>query len=118
MKNEKQSIQGTINAVPFQQAMEMTERWQQMINPNTNAPYPKSYTFSAADFMEILNEPGVVHVRIYPCVEADGSVNLLAVGADRDNVDIIHENSEASGIYNFATPCPNTCGTSPLNHGE
>ena len=118
MSKENKSLKGTINSVGFADAMVMTERWQQLINPGTNENYPKSYTFSKADFIEILNEESIKFVRIYPCVEDDGSVNLLAVGADVNNVDIIHEDQEDSGIYNFATPCPNTCGESPLNHNQ
>ncbi|MFK7785751.1 MAG: hypothetical protein AB8B56_11580 [Crocinitomicaceae bacterium] len=115
-KNEEgNSLEGTIHAVSFNDAMVMTQKWQEKTD-SSGKKYTKSYTFSKEDFIEILNEEVVRYVRIYPCVEDDGSINLLAVGADCHNVDIINEGSEASGIYNFATPCPDTCGESPLNH--
>ena len=118
MCEKDRPCEGEINSVSFSDAMEKTAKWQEMTNPNTGEPYPKSYTFSKVDFMEILNEINTRYVRIYPCVEEDGSINLLAVGADWRNADIIHKDSDASGIYNFATPCPNTCGKSPLNHDD
>lgn len=116
MSERENSIQGTINAVPFDEAMQMTARWQELVNPETNDNYPKSYSFSSIDFREILKEDRVKTVRIYPAIREDGSVTLLAVGADETNTDIIQIDSDASGIYDFATPCPNTCGNSPLNH--
>lgn len=119
MSENRNELKGTIDAVPFEDAMEWTAGWQEIINPSSGEPYPKSYTFNKVDFLEILNQEDVRYIRIYPAVKmVDGeeSVTLLAVGVDSNNEDIIHEESAASGIYDFATPCPNTCGKSPLNH--
>ncbi len=116
MSDDRNQIKGTIDAVPFDDAMDWTASWQEILNPNTGESFPKSYTFDKVDFIEILNQENVRYIRIYPAMKDDGSVTLLAVGADQNNEDIIHEDSAASGIYDFATPCPNTCGRSPLNH--
>lgn len=118
MSNNRDELEGTVHAVSFAEAMEWTASWQEIINPNTGKPFPKSYTFDKIDFEEILNQDDVRYIRVYPAMKSDGSVTMLAVGADSNNRDIIHIGSDASGIYDFATPCPNTCGDSPLNHSN
>lgn len=115
-KSKGLPLNGEFHAVEFKDAMRMTKKWQEKVNEDTGLNYVKSFTFSKEDFIQILNEDFIRYIRIYPCVEDDGTINLLAVGANVQNEDVINEFSEASGIYNFATPCPNTCGESPLNH--
>ncbi|NVK63085.1 MAG: hypothetical protein HWE22_00810 [Flavobacteriales bacterium] len=118
MSDNREDLDGAVHAVSLEEAMSWTADWQKIINPNKGKPYPKSYTFDKIDFEEILKQDGVRYVRIYPAMKSDGSVTMLAVGANSDNADIIHMGSDASGIYDFATPCPNTCGESPLNHSR
>lgn len=125
-KNKK--VPGIVNAVPFHEAQAMTFRWQNLVPPrslNLDA-YPKSFQFSKVDFLEILNEPSIKFIKAYPAVESDGNggnkVTLLFVGVAEDEdgnaYDVLFPDAEASGIYDFAFPCPNTCGSSPLYESQ
>lgn len=123
-QSKEKKIRGAYDAVPLREAQQMTFRWQNLIPPasmNLDA-YPKSFQFSKFDFVQILNEPNVKYIKAYPAVEtdADGNnkVTLLFVGVSEDEngntTDIIYPDTAASGIYDFAFPCPKTCGSSPL----
>lgn len=121
MRETNDSIKGNVHSVPLRQAQARTFAWQTKINPATGAPYPKSFRLSKVDFEEILANPDVKYIRVYPAVEmveVDGElteqIGILVVGVDEHQVDIIHADADASGIYDVAFPCPNTCGVSPL----
>ncbi|MFT6923962.1 MAG: hypothetical protein ACJA1C_002982 [Crocinitomicaceae bacterium] len=110
---------GTYNALSLATAQEMTFAWQDLRRPDSDIGYPKSYTIDRADFIEIFNQPHVVSVRAYPGVKTDPEtgenvVTLIFVGVDNDNNDIIPNTTGATGIYDFAFPCPSTCGCSAL----
>ncbi|MCG8576658.1 MAG: hypothetical protein MI810_17395 [Flavobacteriales bacterium] len=115
------NTQNATYMVPLRLAEQWTHAWQN----NTDPAYVQemaqiqSFTFHAVDFSQILNKPGVVGVRTYPAIKTQNgvtSVTLLVVGVNNQDVDIISSDPHAldSGIYDFAAPCPNTCGTSPL----
>ena len=116
-------INGKFNAVCLDDAIDMTARWQALTNED-GVPYAKSFMFSKYDFVQILNEEwlDVTHIKIYPAMLEDGTIKLLAVGVDKygdgdnDSIDLINpiENAEKSGIFDFALPCPKTCGSSQL----
>ena len=121
MKKPQIPLNRTFHAVPLHEAQARTFAWQEKTNPTTGKPYTKSWRLSKIDFEEILINPHVKYIRIYPgveMVEVDGvmteQIGILVVGVDENQVDIIHAPSEASGIYDVAFPCPNTCGESPL----
>ena len=110
---------GTINAVPFEVAQQQTFAWQNLIDPNTGKRYPKSFRFNKIDFLEIFKQGGVDFVEVYPAIDEDGSLRLFLVGVETledgtTTQDIIHTKSEASGIFDFAYPCPKTFGLSGL----
>lgn len=121
-QNDKK-IKGTFNAVLLDDAKDMTARWQGLADAKGN-PYAKSFMFSKYDFTQILNEDWLeaTHIKIYPAMLEDGTIKLLAVGVDKygdgdnDSLDLINpiEGAERSGIFDFALPCPKTCGSSPL----
>lgn len=117
-------IKGKFHAIELTDAEQMTAEWQKLKDP-AGSYYPKSFLFSKFDFTQILDEREVTHVKVYPAIE-DGKVTLLVVGVkkfgdgDNDYIDLINPEpgAEISGIFNFAYPCPNTCGESPLYANE
>lgn len=100
------------------EAETMAYAWQDLTNPATGQPYVKSFSFNRVDFAQILATPGVEKVKIYPALKSDGTIHLLAVGADINNNDFVSHDANFSGVYDFACPCPNTCGSSPLYKGQ
>lgn len=123
-QSKEKKIRGAFNAVPLREAQEMTFKWQNLVPPaslNIDA-YPKSFQLSKFDFVQILNEPSVKYIKAYPAVKQDedgnNKITLLFVGVaedeNGDTYDVVFPDTEASGIYDFAFPCPNTCGSSPL----
>lgn len=124
MKDQnKGKIKGRFNAVSLEDAVEMTARWQELSNSD-GEHFAKSFMFSKYDFTQILNEDWAeaTHIKIYPAMHSDSTITLLAVGVDKygegdnDSVDLINpiHGAENSGIFDFALPCPKTCGKSPL----
>jgi len=123
MEDQNNKIKGSFNAVKVDDAEEMTAKWQQLTDADGNH-YPKSFMFSKFDFVQILNEDWIdaSHIKIYPAMKEDGTITLLAVGVDKygdgdnDSIDLINPipDAEKSGIFDFALPCPKTCGESPL----
>lgn len=122
MEDQNNTIKGKINEVPLAEAEEATFKWQEQTDAS-GKHYPKSFLFNKVDFTQILNnEEEVTHIKLYPAIKDDGKVTLLVVGVkqtgrgNNDYIDIINPepDAEVSGIYDFAYPCPNTCGISPL----
>lgn len=59
---------------------------------------------------KILSQEGCMGIRIYYAIEDDGVKNLVFVGADAN------ENDMLDMVYNFTLPCPNRCSdANPLN---
>lgn len=109
-----------LNMVPLALAQNWTFAWQSQTGsiPLSNI---KSFRFDKVDFEQVLSKPGVEYVRIYPAIKSypnssTSEYSLLVVGVDSNGNDIINTDPSAldSGIYDFALPCPNTCGISPL----
>jgi hypothetical protein len=107
--------------VPFPLAQTWTFAWQQQTTQQINMSNIKSFRFDKVDFEQVLNKSGVQYVRIYPALKSiqnpqNPDYSLLVVGVDSNGNDIIDTNPQSSdsGIYDFAFPCPNTCGNSPL----
>jgi hypothetical protein len=123
-EHKNEGVNGSFHAVKLEDAKIMTAKWQAATNPE-GQPFPKSFLFSKYDFSQILEENEVTHIKAYPAIE-DGQVTLLVVGVKKtgdgqnDYVDLINPvpDADISGIFNFAYPCPNTCGESPLYANE
>lgn len=115
------NTKNALNMVPFPLAKTWTFAWQQQTTQLIKMSNIKSFRFDKVDFEQVLNKSGVQYVRIYPALKSiqdpqNPDYSLLVVGVDSNGNDIIDTNPQSSdsGIYDFAFPCPNTCGTSPL----
>ena len=117
--------------IPLIDAEAYTQNWRNfnnanMVNGNPLSGYlANAFTFDLQDINDLMNEPGVAHVRIYfgydnasPSPSVPPPMKVMLVGVDSEGNDIIYS-SEAqanSGIYDFAIPCPPTCDSnSPLS---
>ncbi|WP_046757243.1 hypothetical protein [Kordia jejudonensis] len=79
----------------------------------------KAFLFHKNDIECLAQEEGVVGVRFYIGIttkeNGEDAPDMIAVGVNDQNEDIINETSEAksidefSGIYDFALPCPELC---------
>ncbi|MBW1297183.1 hypothetical protein [Aquimarina litoralis] len=134
----------TTDTVSLDTAKEWTSAWR-TANPDTTAT--RSYFVPAADLVQVLNEIGVINdaaatsadttnqgVRVYMAIEKIGKTSIdkiLIVGTKLDTITGIHRDfingtldgkgtrppNTTSGIYDFTSPCPNTCDDqSPLDN--
>lgn len=75
----------------------------------------RAFTIPGEDFKELIKLPGVVDARAYLGIKkGESKPCLLLVGVDKDNKDIVSDLETeivlgTSGIYDFTTPCPDTC---------
>ena len=75
-------------------------------NPDTI----KARFFGKDIINEILNAEGCIGIRLYYGLDEDGNNQLVMVGADSD------ENDMLDIVADLSRPCPNVCGVSnPLN---
>lgn len=62
------------------------------------------------NLLKILDQEGCMGIRAYFAYNAEGKPQLVFVGADANENDMLGE------IYDFSTPCPDNCSTpNPLN---
>lgn len=72
----------------------------------------KAFFFHKNDIECVANEQAAIGVRFYMGIKDDGEKkcpDMMLVGVDENNEDLIKEEGENSGIYNFTLPCPRTC---------
>lgn len=100
------------NVIPISVAAVLTENWQK-------ENVLKAFLFHKNDIECLAQEEGVIGVRFYIGItkkeNGEDAPDMIAVGVNDLNEDIIYDTSESdtiddfSGIYDFALPCPKLC---------
>lgn len=117
--------------IPLSQAEVYTQNWRDFNGSTTVNGVPLSsylanaFTFDLQDIYDLMSESGITNVRFYfgydsnePAPGLPIPMKVMLVGVDAEGKDMIYpaESSSASGIYDFAIPCPSVCDTSsPLS---
>ena len=92
-------------AIPLADASAMTKEYRQR-NPNQTI----AHFFGKDIIQEVLDQEGCVGARFYYGTDEDGNKQIVMVGADSDENDII------GIVADMTFPCPNTCSNpNPLN---
>ncbi len=74
---------------------------------NANSQGIKAHFFGKDILNEILAQEGCEGIRIYYALDDDGTQQLILVGADAS------ENDMVDGVVaDYSRPCPNVCGVS------
>lgn len=90
--------------------LDLAQEWTKNYR-NTVAPDETRALFQGRDNLKrILDQEGCMGIRAYFATDDNGKPQLIYVGADANESDILGE------IYDYSTPCPNNCDNiSPLN---
>lgn len=91
--------------ISLSQASEMTADYR-----NSNPGGLKGHFFGKDILLELLDQPSCKGIRIYYAENSKGRQELVLVGADASENDILEK------IADLSTPCPNRCSVNnPLN---
>ena len=92
-------------AIPLATASAMTAKYRRDFPNETLAHF-----FGKNIIHEVLEQDGCVGARIYYAIDEFGAKQLVMVGVDSDENDIL------GIVADMTFPCPNTCSTpNPLN---
>ena len=92
-------------AIPLSDASAMTANYRSHNRGKIIARF-----FGKEILHEILNQEGCVGIRVYYALDADNQNQLILVGADSDENDILDL------VADLSHPCPLTCSSAnPLN---
>ena len=94
--------------IEFNLARKYAEAWQETC-------VLKAFLFHRNDIECILSEKRAEAVRFYMGIKVEGEKkcpDMMVVGVDDKNKDIISLVDANSGIYDFTMPCPRTCDSS------
>lgn len=96
--------------ITLEKASEETYAWQ------ASNKILAAFLIRKNDIECVLNEEAATSVRFYMGIKEIDTPDMLVVGVDKNNNDIIDKSLEAtSHVYDFAVPCPRLCDEkSPL----
>ena len=94
------------SVITKQEAIDWTGNYRSA-NPNA----VKAHFFGKNKLQDILNQEGCVGIRAYYAIDDDGKKQLVLVGANSSEQDLVD-----GVILDKSIPCPTACDTSsPLN---
>jgi hypothetical protein len=118
---------GSDDTIPEQEAIDITTNYRDYISKIDPQPnYTRAFNIPMIDIQELAaGFPKCPSVRAYLCMAVPGDITTLKivlVPVDVNNKDIVSVPVEISGalvdqstIYDFTSPCPQTCDIdSPL----
>lgn len=92
--------------------LETAQKWAANWRSNPDNVY--AHLIPMIDFTKLSMEKDVANIRGYMGIDEKGKNKLMLVGIDSNGKDLI-DSSKEQYIYDFTTPCPNTCDIdSPL----
>lgn len=73
-----------------------------------NITIPSSWRFQKTDFQSILSK-NPEYVTLYPIINKDNELSIMAVGTDASNNDILTDDAGAIMVFDFSKICPEDC---------